>query len=297
MQILAVWLAGAWACGVVGCGDGGSGSAGNKDQFIAQLCAEYSGCCKAAGRPSDGAQCRALYGALTPASGYDAQAAQACLDEVRARGDSCDTSSAGTPSCRKVFSADGGTKQPGEACEDNTDCAAPASGEVECVSEFANGATVQQCQVQLQGTEGSTPCIGTVDGPLTIYSGTDGIPPTGYLCHVADGLSCDSQTYACTRLADVGEACSTGSYRCVPAAYCDSVESVCRERLALGAACTDDDECATTAYCEPSSTTCVARRGVNEACTTDAECQSDDCTNQKCVAEDDLALAFLCGTN
>src|SRR5688572_15688470 len=111
----------------VGCGDS---DADNKDEFIEQLCAEFSDCCKAAGRPSDGAQCRAFYGAFVPAAGYDPVAAQSCLDEVRARTDSCDTSSASAPTCGKVFAAaSGGTKQPGEACEDDDECAAPETGE------------------------------------------------------------------------------------------------------------------------------------------------------------------------
>lgn len=295
-QLLAVLLAGAWACVVAGCGGSDSG-AGDKDQFIAQLCAEFADCCEAAGRPSDGAQCRALYGAFTPASGYDQAMAQACLDEVRAVQNACDTSSVSTPSCRKVFATSGGTKKPGESCEDDDDCAAPESGQAECVSDFVNQASVRQCQVQLPGTVGSAPCVGTVDGNITIYSGSaDGIPLTGYLCNRADGLTCDGQTGACESLAAVGEACA-GQSQCVPSAYCAVAESVCKQRLALGAACEDDDQCLSSAYCEPGGKACAARRATGQACTINAECESDDCTNQKCAADNDLSLAFLCGTN
>lgn len=293
-RIVAAWLLGASAWAAVGCSGGDSG-AGNKDQFIRQLCEEYSPCCKMAGRPSDGAQCRAFYGAVTPSTGYDPAVGEACLTEVRARKDVCDTSDAAAPSCSKVFgSGSRGTAKPGEACEDDSDCAAPTEGEVECESDFVDGATVQQCQVQLTGTEGSTPCLGTVDGKVTIYAGSaDGIPATGYLCHVADGLSC--QTGACKKMPGVGEACTGGTYACVPSAYCDFAASMCKERVALGAACTDDDECVATAYCETTGKLCTARHAVGEACTLNAECQSDSCTNQKCGSGNDFALAFLCG--
>jgi hypothetical protein len=293
-RIATVWLLGAAAWATVACSDDSS-SAGNKDQFIAQLCDEYMGCCKSAGRPSDGAQCRAFYGAFAPATGYDAALGQACLDEVRARKDECDTSSDSAPSCRKVFaSASRGSAQPGEACEDDSDCAAPAEGEVQCESDFVDGTTIQQCQVQLTGTAGSTPCLGTVDGNVTIYSGSaDGIPKSGYLCRVADGLSC--QTGACKKMPEVGEACTGGSYACVPSAYCDFAASMCKARVAVGAACTDDDECAAAAYCEPTGSTCAARRALGESCSMNAECQSSSCTNQKCASDNDFALALLCG--
>jgi len=295
----AIFLCGALASGAVGCGESESNGAGNQDQFITQLCAEFADCCEAAGRPSDGAQCRAFYGAFVPMSGYDQAAAQACLNEVRAADNKCeDMSSMNTPSCAKVFASVRGTKQPGEACEDDDDCAPAASGQVDCASDFVDGATVQKCQVRLPGKAGSTPCVGTVDGNVTFYGGAaEGIPTTGYLCDLADGLSCDSQTGACESLAAVGEACSSGIYQCVPAAYCAFAEGMCKARLALGAACRGDDECQEAAYCAPSSSTCVGQRATGEACATNAECESGDCINQKCAAQNDLALVFLCGSN
>jgi hypothetical protein len=296
-QILAVLLGGAGAFGVVGCGESKSDGAGDRDQFIAQLCAEFSGCCKAAGRPSDGAQCRAFYGAFAPATGYDQTAATACLDEVKAVGSVCDANSLDSPSCGKVF-AGSGTKKPGETCEDDNDCAPAESGRVECASEYVNGANIQQCQVRLPGTAGSTPCVGTRDGNITFYSGvSDAIPTTGYVCDVADGLSCDSQSGACKSLGAVGAACTGSSYQCVAAAYCSFTENQCKARLALGAACEDDDECAATAFCEPTGNTCAARHAIAAVCANNAECESDNCTNLKCGAKDDLTLAFLCGSN
>ncbi len=294
-QILVVLLGGAWALGVVGCGESKSDSAGNKDQFLAQLCDEFADCCKAAGRPSDGAQCRAFYGAFAPASGYNEAAATACLDEVRSSANKCDSISSGAPSCSKVFST-GGTKKPGEMCDTDSDCAPAESGEAQCAGDFVDGATVQQCQVRLPGKAGSAPCLGTRDGNVTFYSGVgDGIPTMGYVCDLADGVSCDSQSGACKSLGAVGDACSGGSYACVASAYCAFVDGVCKARVAAGAACEGQDECVAGAYCD--GNTCAASHTLGQACTTSEECESGNCTNQKCAGGDDLALTFLCGSN
>lgn len=283
---------------VVGCGGNDSGGATNKDQFIAKLCAEFSTCCAAAGRPSDGAQCRAFYGAFTPATGFDATAGNACLSEVRALSNKCDNRSTDTPSCRLVFAdGEGGRKQPGETCEEDHDCAAASEGDVECVSRFVNSANVQQCQVRLPGKVGSTPCVGTVDGNLTFYSGSDdSFPPQGYLCDKADGLTCDGQSGACVALTTVGESCVGSFSGCVPDAYC-GMDGKCTARAQAGSPCTNDSGCVEEARCETGTKLCVARLAEGATCTASSECASSDCTNGKCAPETDLTLSFLCGTN
>ena len=144
---------------------------------------------------------------------------------------------------------------------------------------------------------GSSPCVGTVDGNVTSFFGTDdGVPTTGYLCDVADGIACDSETNACELLAQVGETCNSSFYRCVPSAYCAFTTGTCEARLALGEGCTSNDECAVAAYCEPTSSTCASRRANGAVCASNSECESDDCTNQKCAAENDFGLALLCGS-
>jgi hypothetical protein len=285
----------ALALTVVSCGKSGGSAAGNKDQFISQLCAEFSDCCKAAGRPSDGAQCRAFYGAFAPATGYDQSAATACLDEVRATGgNKCEEISGNTPSCNKVFQSSG-TKKPGETCETDSDCAPPDAGEATCVSNYVNGATIQQCQTQLVGKVGSSPCVATIDGNTSFSSNGEQIPASGYTCSLADGLACDDASQACTALGAVGEPCASGFYECVSGAYC--ALGTCKPRVALGSPCTTDRDCVEGAACSSGGDTCVALRGAGEACTTSTECASRNCTNQKCAALNDLALTFLCGTN
>lgn len=278
-----------------GCGKD-SDDPSDGDRFIAQLCDELAGCCEAAGRPADGAQCRAFYGAFAPSGSYDPAAGSACLDEVRSSGErKCDSSSMATPSCDKVFGS-GGTKKPGEACDDDSDCASSDSGRVDCVSKYSQGATTRQCQVRAPGMAGSSPCVGTVDGNITFSSGaSDDVPTMGYLCDLADGVACDSQTGACEALGAEGEPCSGGSYQCVTSTYCDSAEGMCKSRLAIGAACQRDDECRAGAYCPSNDQVCAARRALGDTCATDAECESENCTNMQCSPEDNLALAFLCG--
>lgn len=139
--------------------------------------------------------------------------------------------------------------------------------------------------------------MGTVQGSITISSGgSDGIPIEGYLCDVADGLTCDSQTGACEALGNVGETCR-GSSSCVPSAYCDFADSVCQARLAIGASCSGFDECVASAHCDSETSTCVALLEAGESCSTYSECASRNCTNQKCESSDDLGLVFLCGSN
>lgn len=306
-QILVVVLGSVLALAGAGCGGNaskGSGKGpttlqpvGNQDEFIAQLCDEYMPCCEAAGRPSTGAQCRAFYAAFAPTSGYDRAQAEACLDEIRAADDQCDMSSASSPSCSRVF-VSSGTKRAGEACDQDSDCVTPEAGQVTCRDGYAAGASVRQCQVRLQGKVGSTPCLGTSEGNVTYFDGNnEGLPLSGYICDVGEGLACDNTTGACQRLPTSGEACLTGQFQCEATTYCSFPESMCQRRSALGAICVSSNECNLGAYCDLTSSTCKASRAVGEACASSDECSSHDCTNQKCGPDSDLALVFLCGTN
>jgi hypothetical protein len=137
--------------------------------------------------------------------------------------------------------------------------------------------------------------MGTIEGSTTFFSNSDKIATTGYTCDVADGLSCDDASGACTALAAVGKACSSGFYQCVSGAYCS--QGTCKARLAIGSACTFGDECVEGASCSQDTQTCVALLAAGAACTSSSECASSNCTNQKCSANDDLSLTFLCGSN
>jgi hypothetical protein len=296
------------AIGLAGsCGDGGG--AGSADAFVGSYCDLFTPCCAKASLRSDGQSCRALLGALAPVGSYDKQKGEACLAEMKAaaaRSDFCDSSSSSTPAvCDQVFNNSGGTKQPGETCDEDSDCAASAEGKVECMSNFSAGAQVRKCQVQLHGKLGDTPCGGTVKGKSTYYEGSAGadVPSKVVLCYDVDGLRCDGSPKACIAYKAVGEAClSNGTFGdCVATAYCDSAQHKCAARKPTGAACggasaSSQYECVMGNYCTTAGM-CAAQLALDAACTTDNQCLTDNCVNGSCKANGgDFGLALLCGT-
>jgi len=105
-------------------------------------------------------------------------------------------------------------------------------------------------------------------------------------CNTLQGLDCVKKAGETTgecRVPEVvggGISCVEPQKTCVDGFYCDG--SHCLERLAIGAACTSDDECSTDARCDSSSDagagTCVARADVTDPCTEGADCKSNICT-------------------
>lgn len=277
--------------------------AGDRDSFISQYCSEFMPCCSAAGKSADGSQCRALLGALTPSTGYDAAAAGKCLDETRAASKTatfCEDgmSNSTAPSCQRVFSGSGGTRKPGETCSEDDDCAPSTEGKVDCRSLSTGGMTIMKCQVQIVGKAGDSPCVGTVDGNATFYStsGQTDIPLKGYLCYVKDGLRCDSTSKACKAIPKVGEPCEySGSTSCTKDAYCDTATDVCVARKTAGAACTSDTQCAEGTYCSSTTRVCTTALAVGATCTTSQECGDNRCVNGKCEKSNDFTTSFLCG--
>ena len=288
-------------------GDSGGSVAGDREAFIAELCQQYMPCCAKAGKPSDGGACRAFYGGYAASATYNGAAANACLSEIKASSGSatfCETGMSGSsaPSCGQVFgSASGGTKKPGETCTDDDDCASSAEGEVECESLYKDGATIKKCQIRVVGKAGDTPCVGTVDGNSTSFSGTPlpDIPQKGYTCDVKNGLRCDGTTRTCVAIAKVGEACTgSGTNVCVKEAYCDSTTKVCAARKAAGSACEQyRDQCAVGTYCETTSLTCKTSIADGAPCKSSTECLSRSCVNMACAKQGSgsLTTAFLCG--
>lgn len=295
----------------ISCGGGDSPGGGEPvalEAFTETYCDILKPCCAQANLPSTGAQCRAFIGAFGSAQKYDPQAGGDCLAETRAavQAGKCGSATLNTPACDRVFAATGGTKQPGEACTEDGDCAPSPEGNVDCTSSYSPGAETRQCQVRIKGKEGDNPCVGTVEGGVTIYYGSGNtspaIPPRGYLCHVDEGLFCDSSTRACTRIKNVGAPC-TGqpSHECVATAYCDTVSKACAERKPVGAACTSilHPQCVEGAYCHETMRTCALQGDVGAACTRREQCRIGPCVNGKCEkgSSSDLGLVFLCGAN
>ena len=272
--------------GGVGCSKSDS-SPQSRDDFIAQLCKEYAGCCQAAGRRDDGAACRALLTPLLPEGRFDAAAAQGCLEEERAKATSCDGSFSLSATCDKAFAVSG-AKGAGEACEAHADCALPEAGTSWCL-QTQDGSS--SCRVVLPGKAGDAPCIAEKDGYLTTFSVTDG-PPQGYVCDRGDGLACSDRTGACEPLSPVGGACSDHG-DCAPSAFCDSSGDVCRARYARGKPCIFD-ECEASDYCNDDRV-CAPRVAEGEACAYAAQCISEQCNDQKCAIGREAELDALCG--
>ena len=283
------------------CGDDADSASG----FAAAYCDLIKPCCAMANLRTDGKQCQLLFGAFGGQSSYNKQAGEACLAEARAAAGTatfCQMLDDNEPSaCDNVFGSPG-KKQPGEACTDDDECAPSTEGSVACESNFgAGGAEVRKCQVVVKGKEGDKPCVGTKEGNFTSGNvNLDDVPARGYLCHVTDGLRCDSTTDTCVKLKAIGEACQ-GNSDCLRTAFCEGTMDRCTERRAIGATCMPsfaNEECVTGGWCSETTRMCAAQVADGGACTEDDECKSGNCVNGKCDRGlGDLGLAFICGAN
>ena len=294
---------------VLACGSSSSSGAGSASGFVSSYCQAYTPCCQKAGKPTDGASCRAFLGAFTSNQTYDPVAGQQCLDAVNAASAQPDFCTGGSSSldssaCTNVFKPQGGggTKAPGDTCAQDSECAASTEGKVTCATHFeSGGGQTRTCQLSIVGKEGDSPCIGTKNGNVTSYSSSsNATPPSrGYVCDIANGIACDSTANKCTHIGAVGEDCSTNAlYACVTAGYCDSKTKKCVAELAAGADCSSFEPCAEGTYCEQTSKKCTTRTPDGAACTTSSECKSESCVNKVCSASgsSDFGTALLCGS-
>jgi hypothetical protein len=232
-----------------------------RDDFVADYCARLAPCCAAIARATDGAACHSVTATMT--DGFQPDLAEACLASLRLATATC--TAAPPPACTRVFSGVLASRHPGEACHTTEECLLSPLGPVTCAGA---GATAGHCQVVVRGHAGDTPCVGTVDGPLTVAARDPAPGPKGYLCAIADGLWCDDDTHTCAR--------STGA----------------------GAACTTFGACGAAFTCDDGSGTCVPRKHQGEPCAVDEECPSAICgEDDKCAPPPVIgdAIARLCG--
>src|SRR5262245_19412632 len=153
----------------------GSGCKSDDDQgaaFIGRYCDIYKPCCTAAGLPGDGAACRALFAtSSSPKAKYDATQGDACISglmEQSSQDGFCQGTVVPPSACARAFGGGAG------ACIQDSDCAPSSQGDVRCIAATVNGQMVPKCQVQILGTAGATPCVGSVRGGVTLYAGTGG---------------------------------------------------------------------------------------------------------------------------
>jgi hypothetical protein len=304
--VVLVVALGAFACG--GTASSGGTNVSTSSAFLTQLCDAFTPCCSATGKQGDTNKCAAAYGVLTDGMKYDATAASKCLDEVHAASANpafCTGGGSPTPSCKSVF-VDGpgvnGTKAPGDACNESSDCAASSEGNVTCLSSYTTNGTdsseTRICQLQIDGNEGDAPCIGTKDGNVSFGDASSSPPAKGYVCDLAKGVGCSSKTHACTKIPVTGEPCATdsGTSPCAATAYCDLATSTCVDRVAIGASC-EKATCADQGYCEKSTKQCTAVHAAGEACETSEQCGHEaSCTNGACESFQafQLGLELVC---
>lgn len=292
---------------VVACSSGGGGGATDASSFADQYCDLVGGtCCPKSGKTYNQAQCVAFFSLASAEGGqYNAVAGTTCLNALQTATqepsfctDLGDSDDALQTACQNVYtSTNSGTKQPGEACTKDSDCAPSAQGKVTCETHFTSGsggdAQTEACQVTIRAKAGGA-CNGDQIGNATTFSGTDD-GPTSSICWAADNLYCDDVAKKCATRVAVGAACTGGSTQCVDGARCDFTTQKCVALAALGAACTEEDSCVATAYCDTTGTkTCTAILAPGTACTSSAQCGSgSSCTNQKCTTQS-ISTAFIC---
>jgi hypothetical protein len=284
-------------CALLGLLAAGAGCKSDSDPgaaFIGNYCAIYKPCCMAAGLPTDGVACRAMFASSSsPQAKYDATSGDACITGLMQQSGQngfCEGSIVPPSACARAFG--GGA---GGGCLVDGDCPPSTQGDVHCVIGSENGAQVRKCQIQIPGQAGSQPCVGSIRGGITLYSGTsDGsLPDQGYLCDAADGLRCDGTS--CVALTAEGATCMLSS-DCVDGDFCDATTGTCAARKPIGSACIDQSlECQDRTYCELASMTCVAQMDVGASCTDNVQCLSSNCPNGTCVATPTGGANALCG--
>jgi hypothetical protein len=291
-----MWTKTCFWCGFVGlllapsgCGTSSQDAA---DEFVANVCHAYDDCCAAAQTHPSVGHCRKFWAGYVSKSKFDPDAAAACLDAIKAQ--ETDVKCGGYPpatvGCEAVF-APTPTKNPGEACETDTECQSPAGGYARCAASYINyiGAdeqvVVSHCYEVLPGKLGSFPCVGfyTSDADLV------------YTCAPQDELYCDVMNVCQKRLA-VRQPCD-GNFACVEGAYCDRpnvvTPGICQPLAENGEACHLNDGCPQGSSCDAHEQTCTPLRALGERCSDETQCASKACIDAVCVPYNN-AWRFLC---
>jgi len=136
------------------------GKPDDAQKFAEQYCDLFMDCCAQAGLSTDGSACRGWVSLASAMGTYDAEAGAACIAETEAakgNADFCISGFSGD-ACDRVFSSSStGTRQPGETCSEDEDCAASADGEPRCfaVYHFENGSstTTKTCMIEAEGKD------------------------------------------------------------------------------------------------------------------------------------------------
>jgi hypothetical protein len=266
------------------------------------LCDGIQPCCAQVGYAYDGPTCLAnaqaeLQQEISDESGkggiYDANAAGACVAQLRAQAGACANPPPGSTmtDCPPIYV---GTKKMGEACTQSADCAASPDGRLECSTTTTLTGTGTQtssgiCVLFKNTAAKGDPCGGSSSSgmPLTVQAN----------CESNDSpLYCDfANTHTCIDRIAIGQPCNGSG--CAIGAYCNA--GTCAADLAEGATCSYGN-CATGLYCNMTSVTsgmgtCTKEKNAGDACTSGLSnsCASGTCSMGKCSAGS-LATADAC---
>jgi hypothetical protein len=260
------------------------------DVFVSKLakatCESSATCCEA---PSTVAQhCDQKLASLLPVSQqftqwgrgmrFDADHAQACLDAVQKRSDSCprllDAESVATV-CREVLVP---TLSAGESCDADEQCAADVHGSARCMP----GPDVCVVTHHLEIGQKCGPVIPSTKSGKTIDDPRWGkVEVESDVCDPAKSF-CEATTGLCSHLREIGEPCD-GSTPCRgggTTAQCVSDKqgkSTCEALPTIGQTCELD--CAGKATCGyvDGQSVCVAQKPGAASCFSNDECESGVC--------------------
>lgn len=276
-----------------------------RDEVIQALCGGSDACCKADGKPSSVDACQKFYG-LFAGPVADEGLARTCIDQINAArqaGTFCGVDpDVVAPACDSVFgktsgSNNGGSKQPGELCQDSDECAEVAGAtSVFCSTDFTStpegSSQTRYCEVTVTKAEGED-CADLPKG----YRGQ---------CNEKDGAYCDSKSKKCKLPAPQGAECSPNSFpsSCQKGLLCANKPGeggapstyLCEPRLADGASCENaSSSCLEASYCSTDKV-CTPSLADGSPCTSSQTCASKSCVNNKC-AEGFTSGYSLCFTD
>jgi hypothetical protein len=185
-----------------------------------------------------------------------------------------------------------GWKAPGDACEEDIECADPPDGWGGCVREQrARDAcqVVGTCRnIRMGGFEGDAchPSVGAGEIlAISTSSCSEGDPvPDLRFCNGAPGLGCRSTSNRCVVRGTTGAPCA-GQGECADGWYCDFMKSPfrCAPRRGTGETCQSVDSCAAGSRCDLQMI-CVATQEDGEACLADTWCGPESrCVHGHCL--------------
>ncbi len=257
------------------------------EQFTDDFCDIAAPCCGQVGLPTGGALCHRMFGQPAGTT-FNAAAADACLAGIHARKEASSYCWPSPPiSCYSVFDY-GGTAEPGASCTHSSDCSSRTNIGVECL--------MNTCVVVDLSGVGPGPCFadfwGDIGSPVNPWPSSAAAHM--YECDRIAGAFCDPDTYVCSPLRDVGDACASDA-ACKDGEWCN-LDLQCAAKGGLNDLCGQTDAACLDAYsCYNGA--CQPRLAPGEYCLeTGRSCPVGyQCSGGVCERVPSLPLTGVCG--